>query len=55
MDMDDNVIKFRKPRKPAATPKAGTATARRKLLVIGVMILIFIVAYKFFAVTPPSQ
>jgi hypothetical protein len=52
MNMDDNVIKFRKPRKPAATPKA--ATARRKLLVIGTMILVFIVAYKFFAVTPPG-
>jgi hypothetical protein len=54
MDMDNNVIKFRKPKKAATTPRTTTGMARRKLLVIGVMILVFVVAYKFFAVTPPG-
>jgi hypothetical protein len=49
--MDDNVIKFQRPKKPA--PKPTSASARRKLLVIGVMIVVFILAYKFFAVAPP--
>jgi hypothetical protein len=51
--MDDNVIKFQKPKKSAPTPK--TATVRRKLLIIGLMTLVFICAYKFLSVTPPSQ
>jgi hypothetical protein len=49
--MDDNVIKFQRPKKAPAKP--AIASARRKLLVIGIMIVVFIVAYKFFAVTPP--
>jgi hypothetical protein len=49
--MDDNVIKFQRPKKVPTTPP--TASARRKLLVIGIMIVVFILAYKFFAVAPP--
>jgi hypothetical protein len=49
--MDDNIIKFQRPKKKPEKP--AIASARRKLLVIGIMIVAFILAYKFLAVTPP--
>jgi hypothetical protein len=47
--MNDNVLKFEK-RKPVKPPRR-TPPWLRKLLVVGVIVLAFAVAYGYFAIT----